>query len=278
MITAVQLLEGDGISETTRKLVEETEAELRAEIRERELDVYPLAVGTPDLWTGAATLVQSWGVGPIRSNTVLLNWMGAASGGKSAALWYGRLLGSAIRLDQNVVVLDTDETSWICLDGTPNEERRIDVWWFDDESSRMMLLFAYLMTRTEEWDEATIRVLVPTSKDTRERVERKVRHRLEEGRIEASIEAVIDADKSVLVAHSNDASMVFLPLRIQGMRLGAPLTDDLPGLLMHLPVVALVAAAQDVELTEEEAEPPPATEDVDSEPADGQANQERKST
>ena len=44
---------------------------------------------------GAATLVQSWGVGPIRSNTVVLNWMEDTAQGTSAELWYGRLLGAA---------------------------------------------------------------------------------------------------------------------------------------------------------------------------------------
>ena len=55
MITAVHLLEGEGASETVRKLREEAEADLREEIRERELEVYPLVVGAADLRIGATT-------------------------------------------------------------------------------------------------------------------------------------------------------------------------------------------------------------------------------
>jgi hypothetical protein len=251
-----------------RRLREEAAAELRAEIRERELEVYPLVVAASDLRTGAATLVQSWGLGPIRSNTVVLNWMEEAAEGTSAELWYGRLLASAIRLEQNVVVLDADEASWDRLEQIPNEERRIDVWWFDDESSRLMLLFAYLMTRTESWDEARIRVLIPTSAEGSQRTEANVRHRLEESRIEAEIETVVDPDETTLVAHSHDCPLVLLPLRVLGMRLAAPLSEDLPALLARLPVTALIAAAQDVQLTDDEEEPPAPDEPAEPGPAE----------
>jgi hypothetical protein len=40
------------------------------------------------------------------------------------------------------------------------------------------------------------------------------------------------------------------------MRLATPLAEDLPALLARLPVTALIAAAQDVQLTDDEAEPP----------------------
>jgi amino acid transporter len=274
MISAVQLLEGEGTSQTVLRLREEAEAELRAEIRERELEVYPLVVGASDLRIGAATLVQSWGLGPIRSNTVVLNWMEEAAEGTSAELWYGRLLANAIRLKQNVVVLDTDEVSWDRLEQIPNGERRIDVWWFDDESSRLMLLFAYLMTRTEGWDEARIRVLTPTSAEARQRVEANVRRRLEESRIEAEIETVVDLDEATLVAHSHDFPLVFLPLRVHGMRLATPLSEDLPALLARLPVTALIAAAQDVQLTDDEAEPPAPDESAEPGPAEPRSGED----
>jgi amino acid transporter len=267
MISAVQLIEGEGTSQTVLRLREEAEAELREEIRERALEVYPLVVGAPDLRAAAATLVQSWGLGPIRANTVVVNWMAEAAQGTSAELWYGRLFASGLRLEQNVVALDADEASWDRLEQVPNEERRVDVWWFDDESSRLMLLFAYLMTRTESWDEARIRVLVPTSAEDRQKVGANVRRRLEESRIEAEIETVVDSDEAAIAARSHDSALVFLPLRVLGMRLATPLSEDLPALLARLPVTALVAAAQDVQLTEDEAEPPAA--DRAAEPVGG---------
>ena len=99
------------------------------------------AVAAPSLRAGMATLVQAWGVGPLRSNTALVNWLEAIAETRSSAqLWYGRMLAGAVRLGQHVVVLDTDEAAWLRLGELSPEKRRIDIWWFDDESSRLCLL------------------------------------------------------------------------------------------------------------------------------------------
>ena len=74
MITAVQLVPGDGASSSIQEQRKLAEDQLRAELERQEIDAYPLVVAAPDLRLGATTLLQAWGVGPIRSNTVLLNW------------------------------------------------------------------------------------------------------------------------------------------------------------------------------------------------------------
>lgn len=76
------------------------------------------------------------------------------------------------------MVLHAEEEAWARSAARPNEERRIDVWWWDDASSRLALLFAYLMKRTETWDQAALRLVAPASAKTRERVRRGIEHRL----------------------------------------------------------------------------------------------------
>ena len=260
IVTATVLVEGQGPSEESQRLCREAEAELRAEIEEKSLDVYPLAVAAPDLRAGMATLVQSWGAGPLRSNTVLVNWLEAISEeGSSAQLWYARMLAGAVRLDQHVVVLDTDGDAWDRLATIKAEARRIDVWWFSAESSRLCLLLAHLMTRTEEWADASVRVLAPADDESdAERVRSNLTKRLGEFRIDASLEVVVAPTLESLRWHSDDAAMVFLPLRIEGMHLVDPFGFGLAQTLAPLPIVALVAACQDVRLSEERAarEPP----------------------
>ena len=109
LITAVQLVEGRGTSAATRRLREEAEVALRVELEKQELDAFPLAVAAPDLAVAAATVLQAWGVGPVCANTVLLNWYETA-GDPEVSLWYARLLQRALRLKQNVVVLDSSQT------------------------------------------------------------------------------------------------------------------------------------------------------------------------
>jgi hypothetical protein len=261
LVTAVSLVEGEGTSEQARRRCEEAEAELRAEIDEQGLDIYPLAVGAPDLRVATSTLLQTWGVGPIRSNTILLNWLDSGTGESPANsdLWYGRLLAGAIRLEHNVIALDTDGPAWERLTEIEHDDRRIDVWWFDDESSRLMLLLAHLMTRTDEWEDATIRVLALASAREADRSRNALVKRLGEARIDAIVEVVAEASIEDLVGYSGDAALVYIPLRIEGMRLRDAFGWGIDAVLPRLPIVALVAAAQDVRISEQPEEAPSET-------------------
>ena len=253
MVTAVELVEGDGASPATRDEREAAETALREDLDAEQLDAFPLVVAGADLRVTATTLIQAWGIGPIRANTVLLNWLDSRSEPESTSLslWYARLLGRAARVGQHVVVLDADPDEWRRLAHVPPESRRIDVWWFDDDSSRLGLLFAYLMTRTDEWDEASVRVVVPAAAGASSRTDTNLRRRLDELRIEADVQVVAE-DDGMAYGQSADASMVFAPLHIEGMTMldprGQPLTERLDA----LPVVAMVATRGDVRLQVED--------------------------
>lgn len=111
------------------------------------------------------------------------------------------------------------------------------------------------MTRTETFDEARIRLLVPAAENQDQKVARHVAGLLAELRIEAEVEAVVGRDADAIVARSADACVVFLPLRLAGLRPVDPFGGDCAALIERLPLVALVGAAQAVELGEE----PPAS-------------------
>ena len=215
-----------------------------------------LVVAAPDLRVGAATLLQSWGVGPIQSNTVLLNWYDSRNTESlpTLSLWYARLLQRAARLGQHVVVLDADDQDWRTLEASRPSERRIDVWWFGGDSSRLALLFGYLMTRTDDWDEATIRVLEPAPTTSAKKSEASLRRRLEELRIDAEVHVIDAHDGPDLYAASADASFVLIPLRLEGMSTLHPTGGPVDEPFDLLPVVAMVAACGDVKLTPDEDE------------------------
>ena len=194
-------------------------------------------------------------MGSIRANTVALNWLEQGGTASATSLRYARLLQRALRLEQHVVVFDAAPADWVRLGETKPHTRRIDVWWFEDDSSRLALLLAYLMTRTDEWDDAAIRVMVPAGADVGQKVAANLMYRLEERRIEATVEPVPDADVQAVIDQSRDASIVFLPFRVEGMRLLDPFGGPVEAALPELPLVTLVAAAKDVLLrTEEERE------------------------
>jgi hypothetical protein len=120
-----------------------------------------------------------------------------------------------------------------------------------------MLLLAYLMTRTEEWEDAAIRLLgICCASDPSETAE-SLQQALDETRIPAEAVLVEQAGPEEVALRSADASLVFLPLQLRGRQPLGPFDGPLDTLLPPLPVTALVLAAQDI--------------DLDAEPEEGEA-------
>ena len=257
--TAVRIIEAKGLKMTKQK--EDAETALREDITRNDIDAFPLVLTVPDLSIGIHTLVQAFGMGPLRANTILLNWFEQLpkSDPESREHRYGRNLRTAYRLGKNIVVLDAKTDGWKDLKSIPAEKRRIDVWWWCDASSRLMLLLAYLITRREPWEDAKIRVLAACfSPEENETVE-DLRNFLEEVRIEAEPEVVIKPNPDAVAAYSSDASLVFLPFRFRGNQPIDPFDAPPENILSRLKNVAMVLAAEDI--------------DLDADPEEGEAGE-----
>ena len=250
--TVVRILEGEGIK--MLKLREEAEKELHKDIAASKSEAFPLVVVVPKMIQGIHTLVQAYGIGPLKVNTVLLNWFAHEPTDKRGIreILYGRRIKTAFRLGCNIIVLKATDESWQQLEKIPAAQRRIDVWWWDDASSHLMLLLAYLTTRHKQWQGASIRVLAPGFDYPTEDATAVFRHKLENFRIEAEPEMVFNAKPSNVIGYSQGSSLVFLPFRLKGNRPVDPFDQPVEQLLGDLPLTALVLAAEDVEL---EAEP-----------------------
>jgi hypothetical protein len=250
-VTVVRILEGEGAK--MLKLREEAENELHKDIITSSSEAFPLVIVAPSLIQGIDTLVQAYGIGPLKANTILLNWFEhqPTTNLGIREILYGRRIKTAFRLGCNIVVLDTNDEEWKQLGSIPSNERRIDVWWWDDASSHLMLLLAYLITRSEAWENAKIRVMAPTFNQATENTIEQLHHKLEEIRIEAEPEIVKEADTNKIVAHSTDASLVLLPFRLKGNQPLDPFGEPLDQILLRLPITAIVLAAEDIELDAE---------------------------
>ncbi len=269
MTTAVRILEGQGVK--MLKLKEEAEAELKKSIEDHKLGAFPLVVVAPNAADAIQTLVQGFGIGPVKVNTVVINWFEQSSGGFLGIREkrYGLYLRTAFRLGCNLIVLDSKEDEWAALDTVSAGKRRIDVWWWGDATSRLMLLLAYLMTRSGEWGGTEIMMYAVAydigsemqlgfpckefgGKDTVPQTEKEVvdclKGMLDEVRIDAGIEIVLNADAPEVVKRSADADMVFFPFRLRDNQLLTPFGKSVEELLEDLPIVALVLAAEDIDL------------------------------
>jgi amino acid transporter len=259
LVTAVRMIEGRKAK--IRKFQIEAQEELARELGELELNAFSLVVGAEDISQAVPLLLQSYGVGPLRANTVLVNWYGQSGSGIQGldTLKYGQHLAAAFRLGFNLVVLHFDTTRWETLIQSPKEERRIDVWWRADATSRLMLLLAYLVTRHPQWNKAQIRVLTSGTGQRIAETKAELMETLDDVRIEAHAEIVSSLSTDTIIEESTKSSLVFMPLRIRQFKLIDTEGYSLHRLAPKLPTSAFVMAAEDI--------------DLDAEPEDGLAGE-----
>ncbi|MDY7032464.1 MAG: amino acid permease, partial [Thermodesulfobacteriota bacterium] len=253
--SVVRILEGEGVKMLRMK--EEAEDTLRRDINSHGLNAFPLVVVAPKLHIGVQILVQGFGIGPLKCNTILLNWLNQLPEGILGLLGetkYGQNLRSAFRFGSNIVILNADEDEWSILGKQPSKERTIDVWWRDDPTGNLMLLFAYLMTRNDSWEGAKIRLLVVGSGADRKSALENWQKTLQDVRIEAKPIIVKNTSEDTIVEHSSEASVVFFPFRLKGNDLMIPMDAKIESLISRLPIIAMVLAAQDIELDAEPEE------------------------
>jgi amino acid transporter len=247
-VTAVRIVEADEFRETP---VLNRESELEKDIQELGITAFTRVVPASHLQDVLPTLLTSHGIGALRANTVLVNHprQGAVRADGARLGHFVQQLRTALGLGCNLVVLDSEPSEIAALDATAMNERRIDVWFRVGVSSRLALLLAYLTTRTGDWKDATIRLLAARpSTMNEERTRETLREMLSEVRIDAEPVVVEHIDLETVVAHSRDASLVFLPLSLRGDEAFGPGNRPLVEYGEGLPVVAFFLAAQDIEL------------------------------
>lgn len=257
--TAVRIVGGEGLKAIKNRDV--ATEELQNDIQAIGLQAFALAMAAPDRYLALQALVQSYGIGPLHANTVLLNWMEDHSADQ-ARYWetlYGRSLRTAYRLGCNLVVLNADADHWGRIEDLPGNERRIDIWWWGDATSRLMLLLAHLLRRSDQWQGSQIHILAVETHVNVPQATEDLKQLLEDVRIEAEPEIVAAADLDKIATLSHDAAIVFLPFRLRGSQPLGPFGQPLDTLLKRLPSTVLVLAAEDV--------------DLDAEPEEGEAGE-----
>ena len=254
LTTAIRILEGTGAR--MRKLKQTAEAELASDIKQAGSNAFPLVVVSEEISKALSVLAQSYGIGPFRTNTVLVNWMDQLNKGISGigALQYVRNLGILFRHQCNLVVLSEDVHYWEDLDKIPEAERRIDVWWWGDVTSRLMLLLAYLMKRNEVWDQATIRLMVCQNENSAPIDPAAIQQTLDDIRIDATPEIIEEVNTDVVIEYSKTAAMTFIPFRFKQYKLFDPFENSISRLAAQLPAVAFVKAAENIDLDAEPEE------------------------
>ncbi|MCP3872645.1 MAG: amino acid permease [Desulfobacteraceae bacterium] len=249
---AVRLIKGQGLKIKSQR--EKVFKELSTHINDLNSQAYPLVISVPDIPKSLPVITQSFGLGPLKANTILINWMDEMNRGLAAAgpANYANNLRIVFREGLNLVILHADENRWQKVLNRSPKEQQIDVWWENNATSKLMLLLAYLMTRRNVWSKARIRILAFESDEKKENTNDDLQRLMEDVRIDAEPVIVPDHTVETIIKMSSTASFVFLPCRIRDSQVLDAQGGQLPKILPYLPMTALVMAAQDIDL---EAEP-----------------------
>jgi amino acid transporter len=239
--TVIQLTKGTESKAIQRR--RKLEAQLAAEISKKKVHAYGLVVTTTRTRNPLFDLVQAYGIGPLKANTLLACYPDLLTREEDA-----ETLQLVYELGVNLVLLNGEARAAVHAAARPDERATIDIWWWNDASSQLMLLLAYLMTRDERWHHCDIRLLAACYPEDSPALEARLAQTLEEFRIDARSEIIPHADEKAIASRSANAAMVFLPFRFRDGRVRLRGSLDADGLLPHLPLTALVLAAEDIDL------------------------------
>jgi amino acid transporter len=252
LTTVVRILEGTGPAALVAR--QQAADALAKELKSYNVPAFPLVLSVRDMQSAVPPLVQSAGVGPVRINTAVTNWISGEHGWTTSLSWarFSENLLTAFRLGCNLLVLDADGKEWDELAQQDPKSRLIDIWWSGRHTGRLMLLLAYLMTRSNDWERATIRVVVENTEvaDDESTID-ELKAMLEEVRIDAKIVVAEEPGADGLVQVSREATLVFVPFSIHGGNFYHPFGGQIADILPPLPIAVLTLAAQDIDLAAE---------------------------
>jgi amino acid transporter/nucleotide-binding universal stress UspA family protein len=196
----------------------------------------------PDVFRGAERLVETYGLGPLVPNTVILG----ASVEEDHRDRYCEMLQSFHSARRNVLILRAD------LERGFGDRRQIDVWWGGlQQNGGLMMILAYLLRSSSYWSDADINLkLVVQDEQAAEAARRNLEATVGQLRIGARPHVLVRHGRpfrEILAESSTDADLVFM-----GIAEPSALDDfdryyaELQAMADDLPAVVFTLAAQDL--------------------------------
>ncbi|MEX2179257.1 MAG: hypothetical protein WD801_11135 [Gemmatimonadaceae bacterium] len=203
--------EEDWSTERVEKLTDT----IRAYLAKRGVPAFIRALPAADPFAGAATMIRSYGFGPIVPNTILIG----ETAKPSRFVDFAKLIQLTARLHRNLVIMrQRAEVTEPSARPTRSKERRIDLWWADrSPHTAFMLAVAILLRRSREWYGCALHFKTIVESDA-ESGEASVRMKafLNEARIAATPEVLVRGESGifdVIRSSSAGADLVFLGMR-----------------------------------------------------------------
>ncbi len=208
IVTFVQLITGQVEEQNKVKLRELAERRIREYIKDRRMAAFAEAEVVPDFVQGAVSVAQAHGIGTLEPNTMLMGWS-REPGGRVTLM---RLLRNLADLDKSVLFLNVD-------DGTGFGRRRvINVWWGGrGGNADLMLLLGYLISRSNDWHDAELRLSrIVEHEEGVEQTRAHINALLDEVRVDATPNIVLRGDRPIedlFAEHSRNVDLTILGMQ-----------------------------------------------------------------
>lgn len=218
--------------------------ELRRHLVAMDIVAFSEVVSVGDFDEGLVTFLQSYSVGGLRPNTVLVSIPNRLD--LPARQRFLRTAATLQAFDYNTVLLSPGE---LALD---KPQRVIDLWWRGDRNGSLMALLAYLMTLDRTWRTAKIRIFRPVPEASAEAAARAhLEALLDHARIQADIDVfhTLEEPHDFIVSRSGGvADLVMLGLSSADMLSFEEYLAVMDPLLERLPTTLLVWSNGDADL------------------------------
>ncbi len=157
-----------------------------------------------DPFVGARDLIASYGIGPLKPNTIMLGHTEEAEHHAN----YCALIENLYKIKRNVVVLRRSEQGF-------GDRKRIDVWWSGLKGNGgLMKILAYLLQTNVEWQAAEVRLnVVAPDEEEAEELQKTLGPIVEELRTGATLNIIVSDGRTfddILHDTSAGADIVFL--------------------------------------------------------------------
>jgi amino acid transporter len=241
ILTVSSVLTSDNVRAQQRASME---TNVRDYLAKRSIQGLVRVISAPDSFEGAKRLVDSYGLGALVPNTIIL--------GDSENLDIRDQYCDMIRYfyvqKRNVIVIhDNKELHF-------HKFKQIDVWWGGlKKNGGLMILLTYMLQSSVRWYDANVTIkMVVKHENAVEGIRKNLLQILDKIRIEASIELIVSEGRSfkdLLHESSSNADLILLGMATPGDDF-ASYYDTIQDRLQGLPTTALVLAGEDLSFGE----------------------------
>ncbi|MEL7071154.1 MAG: Na-K-Cl cotransporter [Cyanobacteria bacterium J06581_3] len=237
---------------------EKAELTLRDFLDRKGIQAFAKIITADDPYTGSKQLLETYGMGPLVPNTVLLGDTEDPS--PNSIERYCKTIRMCHDAKRNVIIFRDEVSAEEAPDALSpplfvrDEKKRIDVWWGGLQSNGgLMLILAYLLRTSWQWRAADIRLkLVVPNQAAAEAAEANLTNLTDSLRIGAKSEIILAEDRpfnDILKQSSSTADLVFLGLALPDEDMTS-YYQTLQDRIANLPPTVLVLASENLDFSE----------------------------